>query len=182
MAENKKYKILNGIKVEMTNEEITAMQAEQAKAEAAERTRPFTESEVSRLLIKQQINTLTVDDQTALRMAGYYPEWNELIGKTADKAGFRFTYGGKLYKTIPANHTFQADWVPDVGTESLYTRIDEEHDGTQYDPIPYDGNMALTAGLYYTHGGVTYLCNRDTGNPVYNALSELVGLYVEVAV
>ena len=28
MAENKKYKILNGIKVEMTPEEITAMQAE----------------------------------------------------------------------------------------------------------------------------------------------------------
>lgn len=28
-------------------------------------------------------------------------------------------------------------------------------------------------------GGVTYLCNRDTGIAVYNALSELVGLYVE---
>ena len=24
-----------------------------------------------------------------------------------------------------------------------------------------------------------YRCTRDTGNPVYNALSELVGLYVE---
>ena len=180
MAENKKYKISNGIKVEMAPEEITAMQAEQAKAEAAERTRPLTESEVSRLLIKQQVNTLTVDDNTALRMTEFYPEWADLIGKTVDKAGFRFTHGGKLYKTIQANHTFQADWVPGVGTESLYTRIDETHDGTQYDPIPYDGNMALTAGLYYTQGGVTYLCNRDTGNPVYNALSELVGLYVEV--
>ena len=39
--------------------------------------------------------------------------------------------------------------------------------------------MELTAGLYYTQGGVTYLCNRSTGQPVYNALSELVGLYVE---
>ena len=36
MAENKKYKILNGIKVEMTPEEITAMQAEQAAYEAYE--------------------------------------------------------------------------------------------------------------------------------------------------
>ena len=31
-----------------------------------------------------------------------------------------------------------------------------------------------------TQGGVTYLCGRDTGNPVYAALSELVGQYVEV--
>ena len=41
--------------------------------------------------------------------------------------------------------------------------------------------MALVNGLYYTPGGVLYLCNRDTVNPVYHALSELVGLYVEVA-
>ena len=34
MAENKKYKILNGIKVEMTPEEITDMQAERAAEEA----------------------------------------------------------------------------------------------------------------------------------------------------
>ena len=181
MAENKKYKILNGIKVEMTTEEITSMQAELAKAEAYERTRPLTESEVSSLLIKQQINTLEVDDNTALRMVEFYPEWNDLIGQTVDKAGFRFTYGGKLYKTIPANHTFQSNWVPGVGTESLYTRIDETHDGSLYDPIPYDGNMALESGKYYIQDDVVYLCNRDTGQPVYNALSELVGLYVEVA-
>lgn len=69
-------------------------------------------------------------------------------------------------------------WLPGTGTESLYTRIDEQHDGTKYDPIPYSGNMALEAGKYYSQGGKTYLCNRDTGNPVYNALADLVGLYV----
>ena len=151
----------------------------EVQTEIAEAHRPFTESEVTALLIKQHINTITVDDQTALRMVSYYPAWDELIGKTVDKADFRFTYGGKLYKTIPANHTFQADWIPGVGTESLYTRIDEEHDGTKYDPIPYDGNMALEAGKYYIQDYVIYLCNRDTGNPVYNPLAELVGLYVD---
>ena len=62
---------------------------------------------------------------------------------------------------------------------ALYVRVDEAHVGTLADPIPYEGNMALTAGLYYTQDGVTYLCTRDTGIAVYNALSELVGLYVE---
>ena len=156
------------------------MQAEAARAEAQERTRPLTESEITTLLIKKQINTLTVDDQTALRMAAFYPEWNCLIGQTVDKAEYKFQHNGKLYKTIPANHTFQADWVPGVGTESIYVRIDETHDGTKYDPIPYDGNMALESGKYYTQSGMTYLCSRDTVNPVYNALSELVGIYVEV--
>lgn len=170
----------NGIYRNLTPDELSAMQVEAARYEAFERTRPLTEQEVTAMLIKQQINTLTVDDQTALRMVEYYPEWADLIGKTVDKAEYKFQHNGKLYKTIPANHTFQADWVPGVGTESLYTRIDETHDGTQYDPIPYDGNMELEAGLYYTQGGVTYLCHRSTGQPVYNALSDLVGLYVEV--
>ena len=66
-----------------------------------------------------------------------------------------------------------------TGTESLWDRSDETHDGTKYAPIPYSGSMALENGKYYTQDGVTYLCNRDTGSPVYHPLSELVGLYVE---
>ena len=53
---------------------------------------------------------------------------------------------------------------------------------TQDDPIPYEGNMALENGKYYSRDGVVYRCTRDTGNPVFQALSDLVGLYVEVAV
>ena len=169
----------------ITTEELSAMQTNAARCEAYERTRPLTAEEVTALLIKQQINTLTVDDQTALRMRRYYPTFAELVGQTVTQ-GTKFrvddSEDADLYKTIQPELTIQAHYPPGVGTESLYTRIDEAHDGTKYDPIPYDGNMALTAGLYYTQGGVTYLCNRDTGNPVYNALSELVGLYVEVAV
>lgn len=164
----------------MSAEEIDAIKAEAKKAEKFERTRTLTAEEVTALLIKQQVNTLEVDDNTALRMVDFYPEWNSLIGQTVDKAGFRFTYGGKLYKTIPANHTFQADWVPGAGTESLYTRIDESHEGTPDDPVPYEGNMALTAGLYYIQDYAIYKCTRDTVNPVYNSLADLVGLYVEV--
>ena len=131
------------------------------------------------MLITQQINTLPVDDNTALRMKTFYPEWKDLVGQTVEKAGYKFQYGDDLYKTIPANHTFQADWIPGNGTESLYTRIDETHSGTADDPIPYEGNMALESGKHYMQDYVIYLCIRDTVNPVYNPLAELVGLYVE---
>ena len=169
----------NGVIRDMTADELSAMRDAAAQAEAEEKHRPLSFSEVQEMLVRQQINTLTVDDNTALRMVEFYPEWKDLIGKTVDKSGYKFQHNGKLYKTIPATHTFQSDWVPGVGTESIYTRIDEEHVGTLADPIPYDGNMALTAGLYYIQYGEVYLCTRDTGIAVYNALSELVGLYVE---
>ena len=173
------YKLVNGEKMAMTAEEIAVLQEETKLLNAVRENQPMTESEVSRLLIAQQINSLTVDDNTALRMAEFYPQWKDLIGTTVDKAGFKFTHKGQLYKTIPEQHSFQADWVPGEGTESLYARIDESHAGTLADPIPYSGNMALEAGKYYSQDGAVYLCTRDTVNPVYSALADLVGLYVE---
>ena len=173
----------NGVIRDMTTEELAEMQEAAAQAEAEEKRRHLSAEEVAAMLIRQQINTLTVDDQTALRMRRYYPTFSELVGQTVKKGTkFRATDSedADLYTVIQPELTIQEHYPPGTGTESLYTRIDEQHDGTKYDPIPYNGNMALTEGLYYTQGGVTYLCNRSTGQPVYNALAELVGLYVEV--
>ena len=172
----------------LTDEEIAELQEQAdrdaARAKVLERTSPFSFSEVQEMLVRQQINTIAVDNQTALRMRIYYPTFSELVGQTVKKGTkFRATDSedADLYTVIQPELTIQEHYPPGTGTESLYTRIDEQHDGTKYDPIPYDGNMALVNGLYYTQGGVLYLCNRDTVNPVYHALSELVGLYVEVA-
>ena len=125
----------------------------------------------------------SLPDADGLKAKVLYPRWETLVKKgiVEAEAGYRFTYGGELYKCTDKNPKFQADWVPGNGTAALYVRIDEAHAGTLADPIPYDGNMELKAGLYYTQSGVTYLCNRNTGQPVYNSLAELVGLYVEIA-
>ena len=153
------------------------MQLAQKRGKYYERTRPLTAEEVTTLLIKQQINTLTVDDNTALRMTAYYPEWAEGQDYTG---GYKAQHGGKLWRCIQA-HTSQAGWEPE-NAASLWTEICETHDGTIDDPIPYSGNMALESGKYYLQDYVIYRCTRDTINPVYNALSDLVGLYVtEVA-
>ena len=37
----------------------------------------------------------------------------------------------------------------------------------------------MEASKYYSQSGAVYLCTRDTLNPVYSALADLVGLYVE---
>lgn len=174
--------LLNGAYVEMDEAEVSEINRTKLSAEKAERTRPLTESEVTRLLIAQQINSLEVDDQTALRMRRYYPTFDELVGQTVTQ-GTKFrandSEDADLYKTIQPELTIQAHYPPGEGTESLYIRIDEEHAGTLDDPIPYSGNMALESGKYYSQSGAVYLCTRDTVNPVYDALADLVGLYVE---
>ena len=166
---------INGETREMTADEIAVMKAEAARYEAAERTRPLTTEEVTRLLISQQINTLDVDDNTALRMVDFYPAW------TAGQAytdTYKVQYGGKLWRCRQA-HTSQAGQEPSTDTASLWEEVCESHDGTLYDPIPYDGSMALESDKYYVQDGVIYHCTRDTVNPVYNPLADLVGIYVE---
>lgn len=68
-----------------------------------------------------------------------------------------------------------------MSTDMLRVEICETHDGTIDDPILYSGNMALESGKYYLQEYVIYRCTRDTINPVYNALADLVGIYVENA-
>lgn len=156
-----------------TAEELAKMGADAVRARMEERTRPMTESEVSRLLIAKQINALEVDDNTALRMLEFYPEWS---AGQAYPAGHKVQRGGKLWRVVQA-HTAQIGWEPE-NAASLWEQINETHAGTEDDPIPYSGNMALESGKYYIQDCVIYLCNRDTGNPVYNSLAELVGIYV----
>lgn len=173
----------NGVIRDMTPEEVAAMQDATAKAEAEEKHRPLSLAEVQEMMVRVQINTLAVDDATALRMAAFYPEWESGKAYTAENGcsvGYKVVQGGKLYK-LRQEHTSQDSWAPGMtGTESLWEEICEQHDGTKYDPIPYNGNMALENGKYYTQYGVLYKCTRDTGNPVYHSLSALVGTYVEV--
>ena len=174
-------KCVNGKIVDITDEEIAIMKDELAKHEAEEAHRPLLFEEVADIFIKAQINSIEINDQTSVRMKSYYPAFEDIIGQTIDKIGFKFTYNGFLYKTVQANLTIQEHYPPGVGTESLYTKIDETHLGNKYDPIPYDGNMVLENGKYYTQNDVTYLCTRDTLNAVYNDLAELVGVYVEIS-
>lgn len=166
----------NGTYRDMTAEEAAAIEDARERAEAEERHRPFTFAEVMEKFVRAQINSIAADDATAYRMKEFYPEWE---AGHAYAAGVYLVYGGEFYRVLQA-HTSQEAWLPGVGTESIYVRIDEVHDGTKYDPVPYGGNMALEDGRYYAQDGVVYRCTRGTGNAVFQPLAELAGIYVEV--
>ena len=124
----------------------------------------------------------SLEDAVALTAVELFPKWQELCDKAVEaEKGFRFQYGDKLWRTEQPRYTFVNTWVPgSVGTESLFSVVDRDHAGTIDDPIPYDRNMEVYNGLYYTQHDVLYLCIRDSGQPLYHDLSALVGSYVEV--
>lgn len=124
----------------------------------------------------------SLEDSVALTAPELFPIWKQLVEKGVEvEKGFRFQHENKLYRTEQPTYTFVAHYVPGtVGTESLFSVVDETHAGTIEDPIPYDGNMEIFNGLYYSQSGVIYRCIRDSGQPLYHDLSALVGNYVEV--
>ena len=131
------------------------------------------QARILRPIIETAVQSLS--DGEALESVTLHPAW--AIGKDYP-AGHKVQRNGRLWRCIQT-HTSQEGWEPENAT-SLWEGINETHDGTLYDPIPYDGNMTLVAGLHYVQDGKVYLCNRDTVNPVHNTLAELVGLYVEM--
>lgn len=123
------------------------------------------------LAMSAQKTTLT--DQEALAVKNLQKAW-----KSGEKVevGDRRQYKDLLYKCRQA-HTTQDNWTPDV-YQAGWEVIDVTHAGTKEDPIPYSSGMQIYNGKYYTEDGILYLCNRDSGQAIYQRLADLVNIYV----
>lgn len=129
--------------------------------------------------IAERINDTPMTAEQSLKNKKYYPQRKDIISKQVN-TGFRFNEGETMYEVLKP-HPISAEWVPGQGTESLYKVVQEEHEGTKDDPIPWQLNMELYNGKYYTDKGVKYLCIRNSGMGLSFALADLVsGGYVRV--
>lgn len=138
---------------------------------------PYEEDVVAKIknLLQEQVSQQS--DEEALDNIELFPTWQSKIG-TQVSQGERLYFDDKLYKVLQA-HTPQEDWRPDT-TASLYVQVIAESDaGTIGNPIPFEVNMELVEGKYYTENGVKYLCVRELAQSVWH-LSDLVGNYVQV--
>lgn len=142
--------------MKLTPEEITAMRAEAKRFELMEKSRSLTESEVNRMLIARQINTLAVDDNTALRMTEFYPEW---ASDTAYSAGYKVQYGGTLYKCLQA-HTAQTDWTPD-SAPSLWAKVLIPNPDVIPEWEQPDSTNPYMTGDKVTHNSKTWVSDID---------------------
>lgn len=134
---------------------------------------------------KQDFKTLGLSAEQMIKHQAFAPKWGEDI-KEGDALvkGDKFTYEGKLYAVLQ-DHTILPHYYPSENTASLYVEVTPEYTeegeelGTLENPIPYEGNMVLESGKYYSQDGVVYLCTRDSVNAVYHALTALINIYVE---
>lgn len=145
-------------------------------------------------VVVARANAQALSDAQALEAKALYDTFDELVKLkyTAEKQGFKFRDGDDLYKTAQDNVTFQAQYRPGQGTESLYTHIDEAHAGTQEDPIPAKANMEYEYGKYYSEGDAIYICKRggvEDPESMYGQKvtlqylpSNLIGQYFEQAI
>lgn len=130
-------------------------------------------------LMTMQINSMDLTDEQSLQFKNLYPKWESFIGKSLEQ-NYKALYNDKLYKVRQKINTVLENQAPSIATAALYEEINETAAGTQEDPIPYNNNMELFEGKFYSQDGITYKCTRNTEQPVYHQLSELVGLYVEM--
>ena len=119
----------------------------------------------------------SLSDSDALDAIELYPQW---APDTVYEQNKRIRYEEKLWRVLQA-HTSQAQYPPSIYTAALYAEVEKPGQGDSPDnPIPYNNNMELIEGKYYSQYDVVYHCIRSTGTPVYNDLRDLVYIYVEV--
>lgn len=115
--------------------------------------------------IKYSINALDLCNNDVIKFKDYLPDWNDYVGKSLP-INFKFKYNNQAYKTIQSVNIVLSNQTPDI-VFALYAIINEEHEGTLEDPIPYVQQMAIEKGKYYIQYDVVYLAIQDmpTGMP-----------------
>lgn len=127
-----------------------------------------------RRLIVKGAESLT--DEDALEVPSLYDEWAVGLHCEYHK---RYEYGGKLWRCEQTHDAIEGYEPPKV--PALFSEVGKPNQGDSPDnPIPYNNNMELFNGKYYEQFGIVYLCFRDSGQPLYNNLADLIGLYVEI--
>lgn len=151
------------------------------KAKQAAYNVEYPEVEVNQVLnlMTMQINSMDLTDEQSLQFKNLYPKWESFIGKSLEQ-NYKVLYNDKLCKVRQKINTVLENQAPSIATAALYEEINETAAGTQEDPIPYSNNMELFEGKFYSQDGITYKCTRNTEQAVYNPLSDLVGIYVEM--
>ena len=145
---------------------------------------PMTYEEITEIAetiqeTSKKINRIDLTDNEALAVKDFYPTWESKIGDNVE-IGYKMRYGSNLWK-VRQNHLVQEHYPPSKDTAALYEVVEEQHEGTIEDPIPYVPPMEIFSGKYYTQNGVKYRCTRDSQTALSHDLSALVGLYVELA-
>lgn len=132
------------------------LREEQAKAAAEARLTSQMQAAV-KLYVKKATD---IPDEQALEMPDLFRTWDEVLAAGEQlEADTVLNLDGQLYRVVQPV-TPQEHQRPDgEGMLAIYRPIDQTHEGTREDPVPFVYGMDTEQGTYYSSGGKTYLCN-----------------------
>ena len=101
-----------------------------------------------------------IPDALALEMPDLFRTWDEVLAAGEQlETDTVLNLDGQLYRVVQPV-TPQEHQRPDgEGMLAIYRPIDQTHEGTKEDPVPFVYGMDVQQGTYYSSGGKTYLCN-----------------------
>lgn len=140
----------------LTEAEQVAADEAMATYFIAEKTRPLSLEEVIRMVISKTVNDLDTDDETALRMSTYYPEWK--VGEEYE-AGYKVQHLDRLYRCI-SGHTAQAGWDP-PSAPSIWAEVLAGENGGALPWRQPDSTNGYMAGDMVTNGEKTWVSIID---------------------
>lgn len=140
--------------------------------------KPTISGQLQDMLLEEYNSRVNISDEEALKRPLLIYSFDKYIGGKLE-VGQIISLEEKLYRVRQTINPVLANHSPSINTAALYEEINVSHSGTIDDPIPYDNNMALESGKYYSQDGYIYLCNRSTINTIYNPLNDVIGIYVE---
>ena len=137
-------------------------------------------SEVINEIVAKQWNERTdISDEEGLDYITIVYKWEKFLDQVLP-VGKLVVHNDRLWR-VRQEHTALSIYPPSINTASLYEVVEKEHEGTMDDPIPYTPPMEIFEGKYYIQNDVVYRCTRDSDVSLSHDLSNLIGLYVELA-
>lgn len=134
------------------------LREEQAKAAAEARLTGQMQAAV-KLYVQKATD---IPDEQALEIKDLFLTWEEALAAGKELgANTVLNDGGQLYRVVQAV-TPQSHQAPSsAGMLAVYRPIDQVHEGTKEDPVPFVYGMDTEEGKYYAYEGITYLCKQD---------------------
>lgn len=69
-----------------------------------------------------------LDDDQSLNIKEYFPAFQELVDRHEEvEQFFKFQYNNILWKTLQPSYIFDGVYIPGVGTESLFARVERDN-------------------------------------------------------
>lgn len=146
-----RYKLVDGMAVERTPQEIAADLSNIPPSEADKN------DQIEIAVMAFTAAAVDIEDTVALQIPDLFPTWADVLKEGKELPEGRIIQdGGQLYSVVQAVTPQEGQPPHGDGMLAVYRPINRKHAGTAEDPIPWVSGMDCLEGEYYSYNGKVY--------------------------